>query len=67
MIYFRRYSRFVIKCYSPDVRPAATCFDDFFDILELFANFRRYSRFSDVFLSFCDILNVVTFGRYSSF
>ena len=55
MIYFRRYSRFIFRCYSPDVLPAATYFDDFFAILDVFANLRRYYRFQtyfDRFLTF---------------
>ena len=56
MIYFRRFPVLYLDV-IPDVLPAAT----YFDTVDVFAIFRRYSRFSDAFRSFFDILNVCQF------
>ena len=46
MIYFRRYSRFVFRCYSSDVLRAAS--DDFDDDFDDFLTFSTYLSILDV-------------------
>ena len=61
MKYFRRYSRFVFRCYFSDVLPAATYFD-------VFLTFSTYLPFLDVIPVFQTYFDVFwTFQTYVSF